>query len=126
MKLNPDCIRDILLVVEANSSFSKIVTPNNFIASGIFQKYDSETVTYHIRQAKEAGLLMKTSFFADGNFTIKDLSPEGHQFLANIREDKNWNKTKTIAKKVGSTSLGALVSIASNIISSAIKHHLGL
>ncbi|WOY88151.1 DUF2513 domain-containing protein [Ligilactobacillus murinus] len=125
MRLNPDCIRDVLIVVEDNSSFSKLVTLEDFSNSDIFQKYDMETISYHIRQAKESGLLLGATFYLGGEFTIQDLSPEGHKFLANIREDKNWTKTKAIATKVGSTSLNALASIATNVISTAINQHLG-
>lgn len=126
MKLNPDCIRDILVAVEANTDFSKVATTGDFIESGIVQKYNMNTIAYHIRQADEAGLLLGVTFCLGGEFLIQDLSPEGHKFLADIREDKNWVKTKAIASKVGSTSLNALASIATNVISTAIKQHLGL
>lgn len=126
MKLNPDCIRDILIVVEENSSFSNFLFSETFSNSEISKKYDWETILYHIRQANESGLLLDTRFFTGGSFAITDLSPKGHQFLADIREEQNWNKTKKIANKVGSTSLAALTSIASSVISAAINRHLGL
>lgn len=126
MKLNPDCVRDILIVTEEKSTFSKLIFSEAFENSVLLKKYDWETILYHIRQANEAGLLLDTRFFTGGTFAIKDLSPEGHQFLANVREEKNWNKTKKLADKVGSTSLTVLTSIASSVISTAITRHLDL
>ncbi|MDE1523310.1 DUF2513 domain-containing protein [Ligilactobacillus salivarius] len=126
MKLNPDCIRDILLVVEDKSSFSNAVWFEDLKSSNLVEKYDLETIFYHIRQAFEAGFLLDVKNFAGGNFYIKDLSPKGHEFLANIRKDNNWSKTKEIANKVGSFSLKTLTTIASNVVTSSINHHLGL
>lgn len=126
MKLNPDCIRDILLVIEEKSTFSNFVWFEDLQKSNLSQKYDLETILYHVRQASESGLLLDVNSFAGGNFYIKDLSPKGHEFLADIRKDTNWAKTKEIASKVGSFSLKSLVSIAANVISSSINQHLGL
>lgn len=126
IRLNPDCIRDILLVVEENSSFSNYVTTKDFSKSVKIKNYDAETLLYHIRQARDAGLLTDVKFTLGGYFLIKDLSPKGHEFLANIRKDDNWSKTKAIATKVGSLSLNALTSISASVISAAINQHLGL
>ena len=48
-----------------------------------------------------------------------DLYPEDI-LLANIRNDNNWNKTKNIAKQMGSFSLETLKDVASNVISDLI------
>ena len=123
MKLNPDCIRDILLDVEQFVTYSRPYDyledsqeDNSFVA-----KYDEDTVLYHIRQCEETGYLLDVRWTVVGNCLIGDLSPDGHQFLADIREDTNWNKTKEIAKKVGSSSLSALKDIATSVISSLIQ-----
>ncbi|MTW37801.1 DUF2513 domain-containing protein, partial [Streptococcus pneumoniae] len=55
---------------------------------------------------------------------IIDLSPEAHEFLANIRQDTKWNKTKSIASKVGSFSLNVLKDISIEVISKVISDQL--
>lgn len=120
MQLNPDCIRDILLTVEKHATFDDDVEPKDFVADGLPQKYGEQQLLYHIRQASEAGLLDRVDYFAIG-FSIRDLTPKGHEFLANIRSDNNWNKTKEVAAKVGSTSLKALMTVASNVIATVIE-----
>ena len=64
--------------------------------------------------------------YYDGGLTavIFDLTPAGHQFLADIRKDTNWNKTKEIVKNVGSDSLDTLKQIATGVITSLIQSAL--
>lgn len=57
---------------------------------------------------------------------IKDLTYLGHLFLADIRSETTWNKTKDVAKNVGSESIHVLKEIAINVVSSAIQGSLGL
>ncbi|MBW4803776.1 MULTISPECIES: DUF2513 domain-containing protein [Loigolactobacillus] len=125
MELNPDCIRDILLVVEKNATFGQWIDTSAFEKSDIFSRYTADQVIYHIRQAQWAGLLQQVKWTMDG-FIIQDLSPEGHEFLSNIRQDTNWNQTKKIAAKVGSFSVSTLTTIASGVISDLIKKNLHL
>ena len=50
MKLNPDCIRDILLYVELNSDLRHFISisPSNLPTE--LEKYSSDEVMYHIKQ----------------------------------------------------------------------------
>lgn len=120
MKLNPDCIRDILLTVEDNSTIdSGIQYPDDSLE--LLSKYEPDEVLYHIKQCELSYLVTKVERFVGGSCYILDLSPSGHEFLANIRSDNNWNKTKSIAKTVGSQSLSAIKDIATGVISELIK-----
>ena len=125
MKLNPDCIRDLLLDVEAKSTFDNVVIYYEETDEPLFNKYGVDTVFYHIRQADYAGFFIgEVSYTFDLSAIIIDLSPEAHEFLANIRQDTNWNKTKSIASKVGSFSLNVLKDISVEVISKVISDQL--
>ena len=125
MKLNPDCIRDLLLDVEAKSTFDNVVIYNEENEEPLFDKYGVDTVFYHIRQADYAGFFIgEVSYTFDLSAIIIDLSPEAHEFLANIRQDTNWNKTKSIASKVGSFSLNVLKDSSVEVISKVISDQL--
>ena len=87
----------------------------------LLQKYTFDEVRYHINQCELSNLITKVHKFLDGSCLIQDLSPSGHQFLADIRSDNNWNKTKSIAKTVGTSSLTAIKEIATNVIAEVIK-----
>lgn len=90
-------------------------------------KYSHDEIIYHIKQCEQAGLIEGVDYYDDGDYiVINDLTPSGHDFLANIRQDTVWNGIKNIAKKVGSTSLSALIQISSNVITEIIKAQFGL
>ena len=119
MKLNPDCIRDILLTIEENTDLnSSMDYPNDYDR---LSKYSNDEVLYHIKQCELSEFVTDIEWFIGDSCSVEYLSPEGHEFIANIRLDTNWNKTKEFAKKTGSTSLDAIKDIASNVITELIK-----
>ncbi len=123
MKLNSDCVRAILLTVEKHTDFN---TPFQYDKDDfdypLLKKYSYDEIVYHIKQCELSNLIFGVHYFDGGNnVVISDLSPEGHQFIANIREDKVWKGVKTVACKVGSTSLSAITQIASGVVSELIK-----
>lgn len=123
MKLNPDCIRDILFVVENNATYSNDVSEETMFKE-LGSKYPKEEILYHVRQCEHSGLFLKVVHYF-GGFSIQDLSPYGHQFINDIRQDNNWNRTKDIAKNVGSFSLDVLKDISSQVIATLISNQLG-
>lgn len=123
MKLNPDCIRDILFVVENNATYSNDVSEET-IFKELDSKYPREEILYHVRQCEHSGLFLKVVHYF-GGFSIQDLSPYGHQFINDIRQDNNWNRTKDIAKNVGSFSLDVLKDISSQVIATLISNQFG-
>lgn len=123
MKLNPDCIRDILFVVEEHSTYSEDV-PEETLYKNLIPKYSQEEILYHVRQCEHGGFFLDVNHYF-GGFFIQDLSPYGHQFINDIRQDNNWNKTKDIAKSVGSFSLDVLKDISSQILTNLISNQFG-
>ena len=108
MKLNPDCIRDILLAVEEIPDINHHWRFDKETVPELLPNYSFDEVMYHIRQCQ----LNEFFFQASGNitgtcYTISDLSPKGHEFLANIRNDSFYNKVKDIGAELGVQSLKA-------------------
>lgn len=122
MKLNPDCIRDILFTVEDNTSFSSYMTVNSECNYEKLAAYSNEEILYHIKQCELTGFFTKVSWYLNATCMIHDLSPAGHKFIADIRSDTNWNKTKEISKKIGASSLDSLKQISIGVISELIKN----
>lgn len=119
MRLNPDCIRDILLSVEKNATYSNDVSEETLYKE-LAPKYSQEEILYHVRQCEHSGLFLKVIHYF-GGFTIEDLSPYGHRFINDIRQDNNWKKTKDIAKNVGSFSLDVLKEVSAQLISNLVS-----
>lgn len=128
MKLNPDCIRDVLLSVEEKTDFSNPWTFSiDSVDSKFLSVYSSEEILYHINQCSKSGLIDGCKIYDDGySIFISDLSPSGHQFLADIRSDKIWSDVKSVCAKVGSNSLSCIMQIASGVITEIIKAQMRL
>lgn len=125
MKLNPDCIRDILLAVEAICDTGRYFD-SRIDLDKILGNYNVEEIAYHARQCDMAGMFYKFKRGIDGGWEVADLTPKGHEFLANIRENTIWNNVKAVSSKVGSKSLSAISQIASAVVTEIIKSQLGL
>ena len=126
MRLNPDCIRAILLTVEEQPGYPSFleISESEIIAHPRFAPYLFEDIFYHVNQCAQSGLFIDYQEMEAGSvFQIFDLSPYGHEFLANIRDDKIWNGVKDVALKVGSPALSAIIQIASNVVTELIKAH---
>ena len=127
MKLNPDCIRDILIAVESETTLNNPIRFDPDSLPNGLSNYSSEEVLYHVKQCELSGLFGgQIHCFLNGGCLVQYLSPSGHQFLSDIRSDNNWSKTKEIAKNVGSESLSAIKDIATGVITSLIQKQLGL
>ena len=128
MRLNPDCIRDILLSVEAATDGETFFhyDKENVIHEKL-QKYKHNEILYHFSQCNMAGLIEGFQPYDAGDYvTICDLSPEGHEFLANIRSNSIWSKVKDIAVKIGTPALGSMLQIAENLASQIVTGYFQL
>lgn len=128
MKLNPDCVRDILLEVEESTDYHSDFDYNlKEPCPSRLRKYSHEEILYHVNQCQLSDLILGVHHYDGGNhITIADLSPDGHKFLEHVRQDNIWNGTKRVAEKIGSRSLDVLIQISSNVITELIKAQFGI
>ena len=66
MRLNPDCIRDILFVVENNATYSNDVSEET-IFKELTPKYSREEILYHVRQCEHSGLFLKVVHYLEAS-----------------------------------------------------------
>lgn len=138
MRLNLDCIRDFLLCVEENTDFrnnaifidEKVLNQLNISPKPalpeynvtLFDKYTADVVLYHLHYCIKADLIeFDEQCSRNYNYVIIDLTPKGHNFMANIRHKTIFEKTKAIAQKIGIESLPSFVRIAESTTSEIIK-----
>ena len=50
MKLNPDCIRDILFAIEELSGPSTLITSTQLSKTNFLSKYSKDEILYHLKQ----------------------------------------------------------------------------
>ncbi|MCZ0892008.1 DUF2513 domain-containing protein [Ligilactobacillus saerimneri] len=120
MKLDFDCLRNILLAVEELSGYGYAVDNTMLNEYPLTANYSDEVLTYHVKQLINANLFIDADIYATG-FAITDLSFAGHNFVDKIRKDDNWHKVKDILKKASNFSSP----IVQAVISGAIGHQLG-
>lgn len=122
MQLNPDCIRDILLILEQKLEYGRVsyITFRNYV--NYCDKYSKDEFFYHLEQCIKFEYL--TGDYKIYSFKIYDLTPKGHLFLADIRSETIWNKTKDVTSKLGIVSLDILKEVASKIVSNIIMSSL--
>lgn len=130
MKLNPDCIRNILLAIEdQHAPKDNLLQPEmrikDFELSPFTEQYSRQEIVYTLLKLEEADLINSTHRFSDGGevciFLVSSLTFNGHQYLEKIRNENNWKKIKTISSKVGDFSLLAIEKIAEGVTSAAIS-----
>lgn len=126
MKLNVDCLRDVLLTMQ-DMPRGETLSGNEIRA--ILDEYDEDDVDYSCLKLKEAGYIDAIIKEIPSGFIVlrlDDITFLGHQFIANIQSDSVWNDVKAISSKIGSQSISALTQIATSVISTIIKSQLGL
>ena len=129
MKLNPDCIRDVLLYLEENL---KIEESHKFTEITLIQlkealpKYTEDDIFYSVYNLHQIRFIdgrindvnnMKM-FFCE----INNITWNGHQFLNTIRPTSIWEATKSGASKLGIMSIHALSTIAMEISKAVVTN----
>lgn len=130
MKLNPDCVRHVLLNIEKLQTFNEVgslvvLYSSDFLKDPHFTDSD---ILYSIKQLND-NLLIDAQCFkvlhGGDSYCIKDITPNGHEFLKTVQDDTTWELTKQKAKTIGVSSLKFLAQIATGVTTEIIKNKLG-
>jgi hypothetical protein len=87
MKLNRDCIRDILLLLEERTPFDTLeVDETSYSGIKLSNRYFFNVFTYHLHLCEDAGfILMSNGVYT---YSINRLTYQGHEYLENIRKNQ--------------------------------------
>ncbi len=126
MKLNPDCVRDVLLAVES-CPFNQ--TLNIETLSATLPDYSEDDLWYTCLKLNEGGYLTLISVeimrsYRPGIKCIIDLTYQGHEYLNTIRSPKIWSKAKAAGQHIGNFSLKTLGLIAQEIAKTSVLEFL--
>lgn len=129
MKLNPDCIRDVLLYLEENLKIEDCQKFSQITLHQLKQelnKYSEEDIFYSVYNLHQI-------HFIEGNIKdannikmyfceIHNITWNGHQFLNTIRPKSVWEATKTGAAKLGIMSMSALSTISMKVAEAVVTN----
>lgn len=130
MKLNYDCLRKLLLVLEKELVMTEDLEYPDLRfcqVTSLMPDYSKADIAYTTIMAEEAGLINAHIVSADDAFCdcfYFSLTYDGHQFLDNIRDNGVWDKTKTVLGKIGGASLNVISSVAIKIVTSLLESKL--
>ncbi len=129
MKYNPDCVRKTLLMIEQEVKIEEndrgffdeqhLWLPRLFeLLANEFGKPD---ILYSLLKLEEAGYIETNFYDAPENIDpqnseITAITFKGHEFLENIREDRNWARVKEAGRKAGSLALSLLSDVAKSLV----------
>ena len=123
MKLNIDCIRDIMIVIE-DLDFKQSINIDRLCEC--LPNYSEDELHYTSLKLYEAGFIdaIVISIMSVPGEMIKcinELTYNGHVFLDNIRNDNVFAETKSrIAKAVGSASIDVIAQVAVSVLRSKL------
>nr|DAZ43064.1 MAG TPA: YjcQ protein [Caudoviricetes sp.] len=146
MKINPDCVRDLLIYCVKNTSVANdyvqdpdkncimhfhILCVDSMIKDDALAAYSFGELVYHIIQLSDDGFLatdyrfhreqQKEKFPAPRIFYV---TPKGHNFVSETYEKQRWNSVKKALSAVGSVSLPVMEQVAGSIATAAISQLL--
>jgi hypothetical protein len=114
-----DLIRQILLKMEEHEHGYVFQSFN-------IDGYSEEQVGYHCYLLDQAGLIEAIDSTSDDdespNSTPKCLTWNGHEFIQNAKDEKNWLQAKAALAKAGDVSF----SIWASVLTSVITKNLGI
>lgn len=120
MILNHDCLRDVLLQVEA-AGLSDYISEKTLHSKLL--EYSTDEICYACYLLGDAGYLdiQKDRYIRNPTVVVRGMTYKGHCFLDQIRDATVWGKVKAQAKKLGSIALPALADIAKDVIAAKLS-----
>lgn len=123
MKLNNDCVRDLMLYIEERVDLYDSVS----IKDINLNNYSLDEMIYTTSKLHEAGYINARieQDFEVFDADIFSLTWNGHKFLDNIRDNNVWKTTKGIVSKFSSVSLGIIENVSAQVITNIITQQIG-
>lgn len=134
MKLNADCVRDILLYIEENVNYEDSSNPTfhnelmfgKLLADDTFKKYNKEELTYALELLIKEHFIecAENPYFVRGalmSANIIGLTWNGYELLDNIRDNTVWGAVKAKAAKFKGLSISTLASSAKILAAALMK-----
>lgn len=131
MKLNPECIRDIMFYLEENLTMNSDLEINEISVFDLPEKlnYSIEEIANTLLILDDANFIVCYRNNGDDAIVALDIyriTYTGYQFLESIRSDSVWKKVQTISGNIGSFSLNVISQIATSVLTQMINGQLNL
>lgn len=122
MRRNPDLVRELMFFLEESTD----MVDSDLTIKG----YGRDEIAYHLMLICDSGLAVGNFIYGLQNSTVvpdsvsvQRLTPNGHDFIDNLRDETVWKTVKNRAAKAGGSISIALLS---QLGSAVLKQKLGL
>lgn len=134
MKLNSDCMRDVMLRIEQMQTITADEENNMSIEAlwieDLYEplaKYDKKDIFYALYNLDQAEYISTNLINGDDSalgYVVNYITYEGHNFLDRIRDPKAWRYIKTAGSAIGNFSLSVINQIANGVTTALIDSYL--
>ena len=130
MKLNYDCMRDVLLFLEKNIVLDDdLYFPETFSIdviledASIAEKYTKAEVYYAIHNMDQCGFLYVQKNESDDKveYFVYDITYDGHVFLSGIRSDTVWKNIKDKLISMGISNIPTILTCVEKYVEGFFK-----
>lgn len=125
MRLNYDCIRDVLLSLEDMFVLNEDLETNIIIVSDLCEElpdYSKQDIAYSLVMLEEADYIHAHIQYADDcilDIIVSGITFEGHKYLDTVRTSAVWEETKkTFKEKAIEMTIETIKLVAKSIIQS--------
>lgn len=123
MRLDPDCVRDVLLAVEAAKA-DEHISPRTL--HDALPQYSESEIEYTCLILDDGGFLKATNVQLPGQDrpgvkSIIRLTYRGHEFIAKTRDVERWHGIMKALPAIRNYSIDAINAVAEGMTSSAIS-----
>lgn len=132
MKLNHECMRDVLIFLEESLILSRTDKGMEYeemsgddICNGL-PAYAEEDIYYSLEMLYQGGYINTNNMYGDDELLacrVLSLTLDGHEFLAQIRDSENWSNVKKVVSAIRNFSLSAISSAAEGVTSALISKY---
>jgi len=117
MRINYDCMRDILLELEDKPFYDEhleICSPGEDELIKTLDKYSPQELMYSVRKLVQAGLIKSNVILG------YEITNKGHEVLGFIRNDILWEQLRVCAEPYVSCSLDMILDVLKENVKSLI------
>lgn len=130
MKLKQDCVRYVLLALEAQEigMLNQGAQGSDIVKQLSNEEFSADDITYTLWQLADGKFIKanRDRYAMGVSIIVFDITWQGHELLDSIRDDKVWSQTKKATSSLESVSIGVLKNVATAVLSGMIKQATGL
>jgi hypothetical protein len=119
VKLNQECVRDLLLYLEEKLQYNSRIIINDLKLKS-YSKDDLMYTADKLTEAQYINTIANWNMSSSHIIAVESITYQGHQYIDSIRDDNIWKEAKSKFSKLASVSLPVIQELATSIAKSKL------